>query len=288
MPHIQADLPARAPRRLAALPLVAALLALPALGACTISQDEEVEIGRENATKIEQQLPMVQDAAAAAYLDSLGQSMARTADTRGLKWQFRLVDSEEVNAFALPGGFVYVNRGLVDKAETLSELAGVLGHEIGHVTMRHSARQLEKAQKTGVGVTLLCALTSVCDNSIGRVAVQASGSAIMAKFSRADELQADSVAVGYVSSVGIDPDGIPMMFRRLMEERERRPDIVDGFFGTHPVEEDRVRQAQALIRQLEPELPKDLRLDDELYQQFRARLAALPPSPKLAPPGESR
>lgn len=270
----------RAPRLLA-LPLLASLFA------CEISQDEEVEIGRENAAKVEQQVPLVRDPTATAYLDALGQRMARAADTRGLEWHFRLVDSDEVNAFALPGGFVYVNRGLVARAETLSELAGVLGHEIGHVTMRHSAKQLEKAQKTGVGVTVLCALTSLCDNSLGRVAVQASGSAIMAKFSRSDELQADSVAVGYVVAAGLDPDGIPMMFRRLMDERGERPDAVGAFFGTHPLEEDRVHQAQQLIRDIEPELPPNLVLDDETYQGFRARLAALPPPPKLDPPPDA-
>jgi predicted Zn-dependent protease len=263
--------------------LMAAPLLATTLLACGISQDEEVEIGRENATKIEQQVPLVRDAAAAAYLESLGQRIAKGADTRGLQWQFKLVDSDEVNAFALPGGFIYVNRGLIARAETLSELAGVLGHEIGHVTMRHSAKQLEKAQRTGVGVTLLCALTSMCDNSLGRVAIQAGGSAIMAKFSRSDELQADSVSIGYVAAAGLDPDGIPMMFRRLMQERGEQPDAVGAFFGTHPLEEDRVRQAKALIRSIESELPNDLVVDDESYQAFRARLAALPPPPKLQP-----
>ena len=285
MPHLRPQPRCRRPlaRRPAAVLATGILLAT---AACGLSQDEEVEIGRENAAKVEELVPLVRDPASAAWLDSLGQAMAKVADTRGLKWSFKLVDSDEVNAFALPGGFVYVNRGLVARAETMSELAGVLGHEIGHVTMRHSAKQLEKAQKTGIGVTILCALTSVCDNSVGRIAVQAGGSAIMAKFSRSDELQADSVAVGYVAALGLDPDGIPMMFRRLMEERGSRPFAVDAFFGTHPLEEDRVRQAQRLIRSMEAELPKGLVLDDPSYQAFRARLAELPPPPKVEPPDE--
>jgi predicted Zn-dependent protease len=153
----------------------------------------------------------------------------------------------------------------------------VLGHEIGHVTMRHSAKQMEKAQRTGVGVTLLCTLTNVCDNSLGRAAVQAGGSALMAKFSRADELEADSVAVGYVADAGVDPDGIPTMFRHLMEERDRRPDVVDAWFGTHPLEEDRVQQAERLIESVEGDLPPNLVKDDDRYQAFRARLS--PPRP---------
>ena len=253
---------------------VAIALPIALFGGCGISTDDEVAIGRENAAKVERQLPMVADAEAARYLDSLGQAIAGRADSRGLRWQFRLVDSDEVNAFALPGGFVYVNRGLVERAATLSELAGVLGHEIGHVTMRHSAKQLEKAQRTGVGVTLLCTLTNVCDNTLGRAAVEAGGSALMAKFSRRDELEADSVAVGYVADAGLDPDGIPTMFRRLMEERDRQPDVVDAWFGTHPLEEDRVAQSERLIAAVEDDLPLNLVTDDERYQQFRARLAA--------------
>jgi len=251
----------------------AALAAIILLGACGISTDDEVAIGKENAAKLEQQLPLVTDPAATAYLDSLGQAIAARADRRGLTWRFRLVDSDEVNAFALPGGWIYVNRGLVARAQSLSELAGVLGHEIGHVTMRHSAKQMEKAQRTGVGLTLLCTLTNVCDNSLGRAAVQAGGSALMAKFSRADELEADSVAVGYVADAGVDPDGIPIMFRHLMEERDRRPDVVDSWFGTHPLEEDRVQQAERLIESVEGDLPPNLVKDDDRYQEFRARLA---------------
>lgn len=251
----------------------AAIAAILLLGACGISTDDEVAIGKENATRIEQQLPLVRDPLAVAYLDSLGQAIAARADQRGLAWRFSLVDSDEVNAFALPGGFIYVNRGLVARAETLSELAGVLGHEIGHVTMRHSAKQMEKAQRTGVGVSLLCTLTNVCENSLGRVAVQAGGSALMAKFSRADELEADSVAVHYVAEAGFDPDGIPEMFRNLMQERDRRPDVVGAWFGTHPLEEDRVQQAERLIAAVDGDLPADLVKDDARYQEFRARLA---------------
>jgi predicted Zn-dependent protease len=193
------------------------------------------------------------------------------------------VNSDEVNAFALPGGFVFVNRGLVARAETLSELAGVLGHEIGHVTMRHSAEQMEKAQRTNVGVTLLCTLTSVCDNSLGRAVVQVGGGALMARFSRTDELEADSVAVGYVAAAGLDPDGIPRMFTRLMKERGDRPRSVEAWFGTHPLEEDRVNQAKRLIRSIESTLPPDLVTDDVRYQAFRARLASLPAAPPPPP-----
>lgn len=261
--------------RLRPLPLLV-LAAAVALGGCSISPDEEVEIGRENAEKIEQQVPLVRDRAVTAYLDSVGQRIAREADSRNLTWTFSLVNDTTINAFALPGGFIYVNRGLIEQAETLSELTGVLGHEIGHVTQRHSAKQMEKAQRTNGIVILLCAVTSLCDSRAGATVVQIGGGALMAKFSRGDELEADSVAVDYVVKAGYDPDGIANMFTRMMELRGRDPGALDAWFGTHPVEEDRVQQARRLVRAREGALSDDLVTDDELYQAFRARVKALP------------
>lgn len=276
MPHIPIGSPGASGtilRRLPSSRVVTLGVALALSMGCGVSTDDEVAMGRENAAKVEQQVPLVRDPVAARYLDSLGQAIARRADRRGLAWQFRLVDSDEVNAFSLPGGFVYVNRGIVARAASKSELAGVLAHEIGHVTMRHGARQLEKAQRTGIGVTLLCTLTDVCKNDVGRAAVRVGGSALMAKYSRADELEADSVAVGYVVDAGLDPDGIPRLFRRLLQERATEPDVVDAWFGTHPLEEDRVEQSERLIAAIAEDFPPNLVTDDETYQRFRARLA---------------
>ena len=258
-------------------------LLLLTLGACQVTDDQAQQIGREQSAELDRQLPLVTDPTAVAYLDSIGQALARRADDRGRPWRFQLVNSDEVNAFALPGGFVYVNRGLVTHAATLSELAGVLGHEIGHVTLRHSAEQLEKSQRTGVGVTLLCTLTNVCDNELGRAAVSVGGSALMARFSRTDELEADSVAVEYTLRSGIDPEGIPRMFTRLMKERGGRGSPVEAWFGTHPLETRRIEQAQRLIDGIAPRELEGLVVDDETYQRFRARLAALPAAPPPRP-----
>src|SRR5256885_2163349 len=125
------------------------LLLLPA---CSVSQDEEVALGRENAAQINAQLPIVRDAVVSAYLQNLGESIARKTSRADLDWHFYLVNTKDVNAFALPGGFVYVNRGLVESTDRLDELAGTLGHEIGHVIQRHSVKQMEKAQKANLGV----------------------------------------------------------------------------------------------------------------------------------------
>ncbi len=170
-------------------------LGLLALG-CEVSQDEEVQLGRRNAEQVDAQLPLVRDPVATNYVQQLGLSIARTTERSDLEWRFRIIDSREVNAFALPGGFIYVNRGLIERADQLDELAGVLGHEIGHVVQRHSVRQMEKQTKTGVAVELGCRLTDLCSSDVARAAIQVGGAALFARYSRQDEAEADSVALG--------------------------------------------------------------------------------------------
>src|SRR6195256_818846 len=106
------------------------------LTACAISQQQEIQMGQEYAQQINAQLPILQDPEVNRYINVLGDSIARLTSRRDLDWQFFVVDSKEVNAFAVPGGFVYVNRGLIERAQAMNQVAGVIGHEIGHVTRR--------------------------------------------------------------------------------------------------------------------------------------------------------
>ena len=141
------------------------------LVACGISQQQEVQMGQEYATQINAQLPIVQDPELNRYINVLGDSIARLTSRGDLDWHFFIVDSKEVNAFAVPGGFVYVNRGLIERTDQMDEVAGVLGHEIGHVVRRHTVKQMEKAQGANIGVTLACVLTSVCNSQIAGAAI---------------------------------------------------------------------------------------------------------------------
>lgn len=251
-------------------------LLVPALAACVVSTQQEVELGTQYAQQINSQIPLVNDASVNQYINSLGNSIARVADQRNLRWRFYVVDSREVNAFAVPGGYVYVNRGLIERARTMHQLAGVLGHEIAHVTERHSVEQLAQAQRADLGLTLACVLTSVCQSGVASAAIQVGGSALFAKFSRDDELQADDRAVSYVMRAGIDPRGIVTMFQTLLNERRSRPSAVDAWFRTHPLEEDRIARTQAQIAQIPASRLRGLRVDNAAYQQFRSRLAAVP------------
>lgn len=250
------------------------------LGACGISPQQEVQMGADYAAQVEQQLPIVQDPQINSYINVLGDSIAKLADGRDLDWHFRIVDSREVNAFAIPGGYIYVNRGLIERTTNMAQLAGVLGHEIGHVTQRHSVKQMESMQRAQLGVGLACVLTNVCNNQAAGTAINVAGGALFAKFSRDDETEADVQAVKNVVRAGIHPEGIPQMFEILLNERNSAtPGGVDAWFRTHPIEEDRIENTRKLSQAVDPAIRRQLRTDSENYQVFKRRVQSLPPSP---------
>jgi predicted Zn-dependent protease len=249
------------------------------LVACGISQQQEVQMGQEYAQQINAQLPIVQDPELNRYINVLGDSIARLTSRRDLNWQFFIVDAKEVNAFAVPGGFVYVNRGLIERADQMDELAGVLGHEIGHVVRRHTVKQMEKAQGANVGVTLACILTSICNSQAAGAAINIAGGAVFARFSRQDEAEADNEGFNNVVRAGISPVGMVTMFQKLLAERRSRPAGVEAWFITHPLEEDRITAIQARINQLPQGTLARLGTDSRNFHSFKSRLQSLPPSP---------
>jgi predicted Zn-dependent protease len=246
---------------------------------CAISTQQEVQMGTEYAQQINAQLPIVKDPEVVRYINVLGDSIAKLADSRSLDWQFFVVNATEVNAFAVPGGYVYVNRGLIERAQRMDQLAGVLGHEIGHVVRRHSVQQMEKAQGANIGVTLACVLTSVCNSQAAGAAINVGGSALFAKFSRDDEAEADAEGVKNVVRAGIDPRGIPEMFQILLDERQRSPGSVESWFATHPMEENRIQATQAQIAQINPAILNGLTKDSQSFQSFKQRVRGLPAAP---------
>ena len=249
------------------------------LTACGISQQQEVQMGVEYAQQINAQLPIIQDPELNRYINVLGDSIARLTSRRDLDWHFFIVDARDVNAFAVPGGFVYVNRGLIERADQMDELAGVLGHEIGHVVRRHTVKQMEKAQGANVGVTLACILTGVCNSQVAGAAINVAGGALFARFSRQDEAEADNEGFNNVVRAGISPVGMVTMFQKLIAERKSRPAGVEAWFITHPLEEDRIAAIQARINQLPRAQLASLGTDTRNFHTFKARLQSMPPSP---------
>jgi predicted Zn-dependent protease len=244
--------------------------------ACGISTQQEIEMGGEYAAQINAQLPIVQDAEINRYVNVLGDSLARVADDRGIDYTFYVVNAAEVNAFAVPGGFIYVNRGLIDRTQSLSQLAGVLGHEIAHVVRRHSVEQMEKAQGANIGVMLGCTLLGVCGSDLAQAAIQVGGSALFAKFGRDDEREADRDAVAILVRTGIHPRGVPEMFQILLNERDRNPDAVSGFFSTHPGEEERIGITQEIIASIDPAILQSLTVNTNNFSAFKSRVRSLP------------
>jgi beta-barrel assembly-enhancing protease len=246
------------------------------LTACGISQQQEIQMGQEYAQQINAQLPIVSDPEINRYVNLLGDQIASRTSRADLDWRFYVVDSREVNAFAVPGGYIYVNRGLIERTSKMDELAGVLGHEIGHVVRRHSIQQMEKAQGANVGVTLACVLTNICNSQVAQAGINIAGSAVFARFSRQDELEADQEAVTNTVRAGINPEGIVTMFQKLIQERKTRPSAVEGWFATHPLEEDRIQQAQATIASVPAASRRGLSTNTSNYNSFVARVRSLP------------
>jgi beta-barrel assembly-enhancing protease len=221
----------------------------------------------------------VRDPVINAYVTDLGGRIARRTSRADLAWRFAVVDAPEVNAFALPGGFIYVNRGLIERADRMDELAGVLGHEIGHVVLRHSVKQMEKATKTNAGIAIVCTLTGWCEGGAAQVAINVAGSAWFAHHSRQDEAAADSDAVFSVARAGIDPNGIPRFFETLLQERRTSPGPLETWFRTHPLEERRVERTREFLRALPPETFRGVVGDSRDFHAVKQRVQALPPPP---------
>lgn len=245
-------------------------------GGCSISQEQEVEMGQQYSAQIAKELPLISDPSSVNYINSLGTRLARLADTRNLSWHFHLVDAKEVNAFAVPGGFIYINRGLIERAQNMSQLAGVLGHEIGHVTQRHSVEQMQKAQGANIGVVLGCTLLGACGSAAVQTGINVVGSGVFAKFSRDHERESDEEGVRTLVRAGINPNGIPEMFEILLVERRARPDAVSALFATHPLEEERVAEARKQIATFDQRVLRGLQTDDAAFQNFKRRIQSLP------------
>lgn len=262
---------------------IAALTGAATVGvaSCAPSVQEEVQMGRQYAAEINQQLPIVQDAAIHRYINDVGGQIARAADPRGVQYTFHVVNSDVVNAFAVPGGYIYVNRGLIQRAENLSELAGVLGHEVAHVVARHGVDQMVRMQRAELGV----ALGSILLGQPGAAAatgIQLAGGLYFARHSREAEREADDLAVQYLPAAGIDPTGIVTFFEKLMQQQQRQPSSVEQWFATHPLTQERVESTRAAVQAIPASQRQGLTTNTTQFQQFQARVAQLPPAPRQA------
>jgi len=258
--------------------IVGAALAVTIAG-CGVSTQQEVQMGAQGAAEVNSQLPIIQDPEINRYLNIVGDSIARLTSRGDLDWHFYMVNSNDFNAFALPGGFIYVNRGVAERSDKLDQFASVLAHEIGHVVLRHSVKQMEQMQGANVGLTIACVLTSVCNSQVAQTGINVAGSAIFAKFSRDDEAQADAAGVEELVRAGINPNGMPEMFEKLLAERQSRPSSLETWFTDHPLEEQRIQNTRNRIAGINPAILRSLTKNTQAFNDFRARVRSLPPPP---------
>ena len=186
-----------------------------------VSEGQEVALGKQSDVAVQSEYGVYKDAGLAAYVDSVGQALAKRSERPDLEWHFRVLDSPVVNAFALPGGYIYVTRGLLSVMNSEAQLAAVIGHEIGHVTARHGARQLTRATLGQVGL----AVGGILSKDIARYgSLAAQGLTLLfLKYSRDDENQADELGVRYATRANWDPREMPETFATLKAVSERGP-----------------------------------------------------------------
>jgi len=236
-----------------------------------VSTDQELELGAQFAQQIEQEVTLYTDPEVAGYIDDLGQRLVRHSRRADIPYSFKVVDDPEtVNAFALPGGYVYVYRGLILRAENESELAGVIAHEIGHVVARHGAKLMTKK----LGVAAIVQLVAGNDPDLWRKLaadfVGIGGSVGILKYSRDHEYEADAHAVEETYAAGIDPNGMATFFEKLLEMEQREPTKVEQWLSTHPLTRDRI----AAVRERTAALPAKTGIvrDSDRFRRIQAML----------------
>jgi beta-barrel assembly-enhancing protease len=239
--------------------VAAAVLALglaaaaPASAINLFSQQQEVELGRRAAADAERQLPMLRDGSVEGYVNAIVRRLAAAAPGPRFPYRARVVNAADINAFALPGGYIYVNRGLIEAARSEGELAGVLAHEMAHVAERHGTEQVTKAYGVQAGAGILAQILAGRDRRLG-IGEQIVGSlglnALMLKFSRNAENEADRVGAQMMARAGYDPMAMASFFDLLQSQRGRNPGAVAQFFSSHPSPANRSANIRAHSRSL--------------------------------------
>jgi predicted Zn-dependent protease len=244
----------------------------PGNGINVYSLQQEIELGRKMAADVQRQARLLDDPVVVEYVNRLSQNLVRNSDAR-VPFTVKVIDSNEVNAFALPGGFLFVNTGLILRTGSEAELAGVLAHEIAHVAARHATKQATRKELVNyVSIPLVFA-----GGMVGYAIRQLVGLAVpmgFTHFTRGMEKQADTLGLEYLYRSGYDPLAFVDFFERIGSLEKTRPGLVARMFSSHPMTASRIKSAQKQIqRRLEPR--STYVVDTSEFQNIRARLAEL-------------
>src|SRR5438105_4907878 len=249
------------------------------------SSQQDIEMGRESAKEAERQLPILNDRQAATYINTLGQNLAAHAPGEKYPYQFKIVNDTAINAFALPGGFVYVNRGAIEAADSENQIAGVMAHEIGHVVLRHGTNQVSKAYLAQAPLSILGGMLG--SNSIGSVLAQLGVglglNSLFLKYSRDAESQADLMGTQILHDSGYDPRGMVEFFEKIQAESKGR---AVEFLSDHPNPENRISTVQHEIERLGG-APPNARKDSGDFHTVKSRLMGMPAPAKPGAPARN-
>jgi len=245
-----------------------------------VSVEDEITLGRDAQQQIRKEMPEVRDAAVRGYVSSLGERLSAQASGADYPYSFSTADYRELNAFALPGGPVWINRGILSAAESESQVAGVLAHEIAHVARRHSAQQLTKGTVANGLLGLLGAFIGDrggAGAAVAQVAAGVTANSFMLKFSRDDEREADREGVQILQRAGYDPRGVLEFMQILAAQQGRSPGAVAQFMSTHPAPASRVQELQQLVGNA-----RGGRRSSQAFSSMKQRLGRLPSAPSMA------
>ena len=236
------------------------------------SLEKEVAMGKQYAAMVESSVKMVNDPVISEYVNRVGQNPVRNSDAK-VPFTIKVIDSDEVNAFALPGGFFYVNSGLVLAADEEAELAGVMSHEIAHVAARHATRQMTR----GNMVNLASIPLIFVGGGLGYAIRAAAGFALpmtFLRFSRGFEAEADYLGLQYMYKAGYDPQAFVTFFEKLQAKEKKKPGTFSKAFSTHPQTPDRIQKTQQEIARILPARDQYVISTSE-FDDVKARLAAI-------------
>jgi beta-barrel assembly-enhancing protease len=243
------------------------------------SLEREIAVGQEFAKEVEQTSKLITDPAIAEYVNRIGQNLVRNSDSR-VPFTIKVIDSGEINAFALPGGFFYVDSGLILAAESESELAAIMAHEIAHVAARHATKNMTKQQIWNMASIPLMFVGGPAGLAIAEVANIVVPMSFL-KFSRDSEREADMLGLQYDYAAGYDPQAFIQFFERLKAQEKQKHSKIAKMFSTHPMTADRITAAQSEIEKYLPGRDSYV-VDTSDFEAMKARLISLQGNRRLA------
>jgi len=245
------------------------------------STDTEIKMGKQYAMMVEQTAKMVQDPVINEYVNRIGQNLVRNSDAK-VPFTIKVIDSDEINAFALPGGFFYVNSGLILAADEEAELAGVMAHEIAHVAARHQMQQMTRMQYANLATIPLIFVGSWGIYEAASLAINLALPITFMKFSRNFETEADYLGLQYMYKTGYDPQAFVSFFEKIEAKEKAKPGTLSRAFMSHPPTPDRITRAQEEIKRILPAQPEYI-LSTSEFDSVKARLASIENRKKVVP-----